>query len=858
MVSPRAPRPGVVPLSSRTRLRPLVLALALGSSPLWPLAHLQAQTVVATRSYAVPSGELATALGQFAEQAGVAVLFEPATVQGLSSPGVSGPHAPEEGLRRLLAGTGLRLRDSGPGAFIVVPGPTDGVTRLSTITVQGETTPDPRTRTLNRETLARADVRDWRDVDRLEPGLGFNRRTGSINLRGLQDGRVAARIDGIRLSWLDDGARGVMGGMNAVDFDSLSRLDVVRGADSATAGDGALGGTVALSTLDPEDLLRDDRTLGGLARAGHDSADRSRTVTAALAGRNARGTSWLVQAGYRRGHTLENQGQVHGLGAARSAVDPGDHDQRTALLKLRQLLSGGHRLTLTGEFFDRRETRDSLFQQGPGTSYRVGENTAHDDVRRERVSLAYDYRGVQSGTGLMSARAQVYWHRLGLDNGLVGVRNSDARGAIIPGDPFRYGFPSGAYTRSNTIEEALTGVTAEATGRLDGRLRQTWTAGAEWVGNRTEQFSSGMDNCPSIRPGTPAPFGPRACDMLHTNQADMPPARGHQWALWLRDEIAFADDRVTLTPALRYDRFRQSARATGGYMDNPNAGALPPAASGGRASPSLLAQWQALPSLSLYAQYAHAFKAPSATQLFTNYGGPGTYLRVGNPDLKPETSRGWELGAHWGDASLGGSVAAFDQRYRDFIENNIGLDASSPQWQAGWAEAYPLGVTGMANRSRVRIYGAEATAQWRFAPGWRTWGGLAWAVGKDTLSGEHLNSVAPLKASLGLGYARERWGVDAVLTAAARRDKVTYPEATADAPNADFQAPGYGVVDFTAFWRPAAVDGLRVQLGVYNVFDRTYWEAINVPTAGPIALPRPVDWYTEPGRSVRVSLTYQY
>jgi len=25
-----------------------------------------------------------------------------------------------------------------------------------------------------------------------------------------------------------------------------------------------------------------------------------------------------------------------------------------------------------------------------------------------------------------------------------------------------------------------------------------------------------------------------------------------------------------------------------------------------------------------------------------------------------------------------------------------------------------------------------------------------------------------------------------------------------------------------------------------------------------MALPRPVDWYTEPGRSVRVSLSYRY
>ena len=131
-------------------------------------------------------------------------------------------------------------------------------------------------------------------------------------------------------------------------------------------------------------------------------------------------------------------------------------------------------------------------------------------------------------------------------------------------------------------------------------------------------------------------------------------------------------------------------------------------------------------------------------------------------------------------------------------------------------------------------------------------------MGKDEGTGQHLNSVAPLKAIVGLGYGRDAWGVDAMLTAALKRDKVEYPNPTAKAPNADFQAPGYGVMDLMGYWRPEAVKGLQLQAGVYNLFDKKYWEAINVPTAGAMQIARPVDWYTEPGRSLRISLTYQY
>ena len=732
---------------------------------------------------------------------------------------------------------------------------------LEPILVEGEAlaaTP-AWTSSTSRKTLDDFQVRGWSDLGkRVEPGVGFNRQNNSINIRGLDAGRVVTRVDGIRLPWLDDGARGVKGGLNAVDFNSLSRLDIVRGADSATAGSGAMGGSANLLTLQPEDILQPGRRFGALTKLDYDSADRSRAANAALAGRVNDDTTWLLQAGGRKGHQLENYGSVGGYGARRSESDAAHYTQQNLLFKLNQRLGAGHRVGLTGEYFDRDTEIDNAFQQGPGTSYLIGENTGHEKIRRERVSLDYAYVAPQSGGLFDTVSAIAYWQRLKLNNGLTGVRSTDARAAIIPRDPFSYGFPSGDYGRSNMIQESVFGVNTEATRRFSSALPQTWTLGAEWIGNRTEQHSAGFDNCPTIRPGTPAPFGPRACDMLHTNQADMPRVKGQQWAVWLKNEVAFAQGRYTLTPALRYDRYKQDPQSTGAYALNANAAGLPPKSSGQRFSPSLLGTWKARDNLSFYAQYAYGFKAPTASQLYTNYGGPGTYLRVGNPYLKPETSRGWELGTRVGDEALGGALSFFDNRYQNFIDNNVPLDPRSPQWQSQWAGQYPLGVTGQVNRSKVRIYGAEAAAHWKFAPGWRTWGGLAWAVGRDERTQQHLNSVAPLKVIAGLGYEQAQWGASALVTAAVRRNKVEYREATSQAPNEDFRAPGYGVVDLMGYWRPAQVKGLQLQAGLYNVFDKKYWEAINVPTAGAIALPRPVDWYTEPGRSARVSLTYHY
>ncbi|MGY6272540.1 TonB-dependent hemoglobin/transferrin/lactoferrin family receptor [Achromobacter denitrificans] len=827
-----------------------------------PQARAQAPEQAQARGYRIPAGPLAEALPRFADSAGVTVLFDAALVGQRRTAGIEGSYSVSEGFSRLLEGSGLGARERSARVYVVEAQASAGVTQLAPVEVEGEgasVIPAWETST-DRKRLDDLQIRNWSDLGkRAEPGVSFNRQNNSINIRGLDQDRVLTRVDGIRLPWLDDGARGVKGGLEAVDFNSLSRLDIVRGADASGGGSGAISGIADLHTLEPSDLLGGDKPFGALAKTDYDSADSSWGANAALAGQVRANTFWLVQAGVRNGHALDNRGDVGGYGAARSEPSPEDYDQRSFLLKLQQRVEGGHRFGLAGEYFKRNADIDSMFEQGAGTSYLYGENGTRKETERERVSFDYSYKAPAEGGLIDTATAVVYWQRLRLDSSQSAVRGVDSRAYIMPGDPFLYGFPSGPYGRSNSIQQTLFGVNAELTRRLAGAsVSQLWTAGGEWYGNKTEQNSSGYDNCPAIPPGLPSWFGPRSCDMLHTNQADVPQSKGSQWALWVQDEFSFDDGRYTVMPALRYDHYEQKPRSSASYDSNPNAGALPPSNGGSRFSPKLLATWKARDGLSLYAQYAYGFKAPSPTQLYTNYGGPGTYLRVGNPYLKPETSKGWELGAKLGSDALGGAVSVFDNRYQNFIDGDVPLDPGSPQWQPGWDGQYPLGVTGNVNRAKVRIYGAEASAHWKFSPGWHTWGSLAWAVGKDESTGQYLNSVAPLKAVLGLGYSRDAWGVDAMLTTALQRNKVEYPDATATAPNPDFQAPGYGVVDLMGYWRPAAVKGLQVQAGVFNLFDKKYWEAINVPTAGASAIPRPVDWYTEPGRSVRVSLTYQY
>lgn len=72
-----------------------------------------------------------------------------------------------------------------------------------------------------------------------EVGVGFNRATGGVNIRGLGDDRVLTTVDGIQIPFLLDASRGNAsgannggnGGVNSFDFNALSSVDIVRGAD---------------------------------------------------------------------------------------------------------------------------------------------------------------------------------------------------------------------------------------------------------------------------------------------------------------------------------------------------------------------------------------------------------------------------------------------------------------------------------------------------------------------------------------------------------------------------------------------------------------------------------------------------
>ncbi|MGL6039912.1 MAG: TonB-dependent hemoglobin/transferrin/lactoferrin family receptor [Deefgea sp.] len=669
----------------------------------------------------------------------------------------------------------------------------------------------PSVSATQREELNTNMINDFRDFSRSEPGVNISKNTrfglSSVNIRGLEGNRVLMLVDGIRLPDVFTFGAYLNSGRDQVDFSQLSAIEVVRGPSSTLYGSDALGGIVGMRTTEPTDLLRSEQTVAGQIKADYGSADDSYGGQAAVAFAMGENTLGLVQIAGRRGHELENKGSVDTQKYGRTTANPQDTEKRSALVKLQHYLDGGHKLGLTAETY-RSEVDTIMYSEiGAPMLTSVKSSRAFDEQERRRISLDYSYTAPEAGGLIDNAQAKIYRQTMDTTQSSYQVRQS---GKVITPN----------WSRVSSYEQDLTGVNGLIEKKIAGDISQRWTVGAEWF---QTDFSE-------LRDGTPASSS--------LNVRDIPNTKTTQWGVYAQNELGFADGRFTLTPGLRYDAYELTPDVDKAFS---NGGGKATGLKDSAISPKLLATWRASDSVTVFGQYSSGFRAPNALELNGSYRSPMGYAAIANPDLKPETSRGFELGSRFGNNAFGGSVTAFDNRYDDFIEQVSINCPGSPACVPGTFVTYQS-----QNIKDARIYGAEARLHWQFAQGWQSWGNVAWAEGRNESNDKPIGSVAPLKGVLGLSYSQNQWGSQLLLTAVKKQSKT--------ASEADFQAPGYGLLDLTAWWSPTK--DLTLTGGVFNITDKKYWIDSDVRSIAASTLY--LDRLTQPGRNVRIAADWKF
>jgi len=708
-------------------------------------------------------------------------------------------------------------------------------TRLDQIVVVAKRMPEPLAQVassvslVDREQFEARLAVDAADLVRYVPGLRMDsepNRFGSqgVSIRGLGGNRVRVEIDGVPLPEAFAVGQFAAAGRDFGELASIERIEVLRGPASTLYGSDALAGIVAIRTRDADSLLAlgaGDRHFG--LQAGYAGRDASRHLgfTHAFAGDH--GLQGVLVASLRDAGTPGNRGRTPAEDA-----NPTNREARSLLGKLGRDF-GEHGQWQLGFEHQRSEVRTDVVSQrfAPGRFTTTYSLLGDDLQRRDRISLKTNWEASLLGFDRIEA--------------LFYAQDSETRQDT---EQFRLAdrttpFESLRWRRFDFTQRDLgldlLGMRSFSTGAAAHEL----LAGLELERNRYRGQRDGIET--NLRNGSTSTvvLGERF------PVRDFPTSVGERRALFVQDEITLG--RFALIPGLRYDQYRLDARPDAMFVeDYPEFEVVD--GSEDSLTGKLGLRFAASEHSQLFLQYARGFRAPPFSDL--NIGLSLTLLNYEvrpNPDLKPETSHGFEAGWRYAGERVHATLSAYRNDYRDLIESraNLGLDAATGAL-----------VFQSINRDRARIEGVELEVEWDLAglsealDGFRLQGALATADGEDTRRGQPLNSVDPETAVLGLNYAASngRWGAEFITTGVRGKDDL---DQTA---GALFAPPGHAVLDAFAWWQMH--EQVRLNLGLFNLGDRRYWRWANV--RGLAANTPNLGFYTQPGRSVSVAVDVRF
>jgi len=675
-----------------------------------------------------------------------------------------------------------------------------------------------------------------------EPDIAFGRdarRFGATRpgIRGIEDNRVVQMVDGVRLPNFFNGGGPTNFNMSAPlgpSLEFLRRTEILRGPASSLYGSDAIGGVVGYLTLEPDDILQPGRRLGARASVGYTGANDG--ITGALIGAGGSERARLL-LGYSHTEASEfdNEGDVGGSSTSRTKPNPEDVRDRGVLAKLLLTPSAEHRIALSFEGRERDASVEVLRLHA--SLPKVTATTGEDNVERLRGTLEWQHTPQGSWYDRMTAR--VYRQTSETRNVNVQTRtNTSATCSSAAG--------AGNDCRIDqyfTFDQTLTGGSLQLERTLGGRHNlvggiDLWRLETkEW--RDTDVFNLTTGTSSKTLAGDVFPL------------RDFSPGYTDTLGLFIQDEmVGLAGGRLSVTPGLRYDVRR--------LEPEPDALSSAVLAAIGRQavsqtdsalSPKLGVLWAFTPTFAGYGQIVRGFRAPNYEEVNAHFRNTAlSYAISPNPDLEPETSTGVEVGLRLTRERLRAQIAAYDNRYRNFI-SSVRLNCpGDPSCVPG------IGTTHMSvNLTKVRIYGVEARVSWDWAPGWRIDGAVAYAHGQDESADQPLDSVEPTRVSLALVRDAGSWGGEARLRAASRVRRVN--DVAGNVASPWFRPPGYEVLDLAAWVAP--IRSMRVSLAVNNVFDAKYWLWSDIRLAdsrNPIG----VDFYSQPGRNIAARIEYLF
>ncbi len=705
----------------------------------------------------------------------------------------------------------------------------DKVTVAATLTEQSINDVANTVNIIDADAIEHQGSTNVRELLKYEPGIEVAQagRFGltSVNVRGTDRNQVKIVIDGVdQAKVLDNSANYFQSsGRLFVDMDSLKQVEVVKGPASSLYGSNAIGGVVAFTTKDPADYLaaQGDDTAATI-KTGYTSANNGKYATLSLANRTGNLETLLVYTD-RNSDETENYDDhlVGGTGSSRTKRDPGEFNSDNLLFKAQYQLTEAHRFGLTVENFNSDSEEDILSRYSSIYDNSVADNRSE----RTRISIEHDW------DAQLPIFDTLQWTLSQQNTKTNHLTREDVNiPSYLSG---HFGLPpftslNDARSKDYSYEEDHLQLTSYFSKNLGNHLI------GYGLNYEVTEFENETNTYYANSP------------QYNDESRYVPKIENTTYGFFVQDQITLLEDKLILTPSVRYDNFSAKVKADAGFpteLDGHDSD---------KVSLRIGAVYDFSDKVTGFAQYAQGFKVPDLQDMYHTRNG-GTYLNLANPDLEAEESDSYEIGLRYQTKSGNLEVTAF---YNDY-ENYIGSESIGTQYDG---VTYTNGVTRPINIADATIKGIEMRGSlWLDeALGAPTGTSLEVAVayahgeGKDNKAAEDqpLESIAPLKGVIGLNYdaPNSRWGGTLDWTLVDNKKASDLPDET------DYASAGYGLLDLNAYFN--VTDNFIVRANLNNLTDKKYF--IYEDVRGISANSSTIDRHSQPGRNFNINATYTF
>ena len=610
-------------------------------------------------------------------------------------------------------------------------------------------------------------------------GAGTRFGTEGINIRGIGGNRVAILVDGVPLADQFDTGSFSNATRDFIDAGLVQNVEVLHGPASALYGSSAIGGVVAVSTPDPSDIARRSK-LGGEFLGTWRDTDNSALAHGMVA---IDQDSFGLLAGYSR-----RDGEQVDSAAAGDLLDTRDNERETALLKFVADNRFGHTFRASVIRQQGRTLSDLNSMLGAGR-YRSTTALQGDDRQRlDVINLAFEFGSPEGwiDSGILRA----FWEQADIDQYTLDERATASTPVSID--------------RRFSYDQEIRGIELNLWKDFSGETTAHRIGmGVEYRDRRTEEFRDGLS--------TDLATGEQSRVLLGEvfPLRDFPISDTVETAAFIEDTMSIGE-KWTIIAGLRADRYELNPDVDAMYLaDFPNYETTRLDESD--VSPKLGVIYSVSPRIDVYAQYSHGFRAPPYSDANVSLELPLFGVRaVPNPDLRSESSDGYDIGLRWFGVRSAARISAFRTSYKDFIETkvNIGFDPAS-----GFV------LFQSQNIEDTTIKGIEAGWNIRFGKleQFVLDGSAFVARGDNETTGQPINSVGPAQAVVGFSW----FSADESRQLRLKGRFTDAYDRLDESAGELFKPSGNAVFDL--YMSQKVGSNAIARVGLHNLTDRTYW-----------------------------------